>query len=127
MHINKINDKKYIGITKQNNPEYRWGANGRKYKGSPHFYSAIQKYGWDNFKHIIIASKLSKDEACTMEINLIAQYKTQNREFGYNIFEGGTVPTLPQETKEKIAQGLKGNKNCLGHACSEEKKKRRKK
>lgn len=113
MHINKINDKKYIGITKQHKPTYRWGVNGSKYKKSPHFYSAIQKYGWNNFKHIIIASKLSKDEACAMEINLIARYKTQNREFGYNIFEGGTAPNLPQEVKEKIAKGLKGNKYCI--------------
>lgn len=124
MHVNKTNDKKYIGITKQYKPEYRWGANGSKYKESPHFYSAIQKYGWDNFKHIIIASKLSKDEACAMEIDLIAIYKTQNREFGYNISEGGTAPTLPQETKEKIAQRLKGNKNSFGKVCSEEKKKK---
>lgn len=124
MHINKINGKKYIGITKQDKPEYRWGINGANYKESPHFYSAIQKYGWDNFEHITIASNLSKDKACAMEINLIAQYKTQDREYGYNVFKGGTAPSLPQETKDKIAQGLKGNKNGLGKECSDEKKKK---
>ena len=45
MHVNKINNKKYIGITKQKTPESRWGANGVNYKGSPHFYAAIKKYG----------------------------------------------------------------------------------
>lgn len=59
-----------------------------------------------------------------MERNLIAQYKTQNNQFGYNIFDGGTAPSLPQETKAKIASGLKGNKNGLGKPCSEEKKKK---
>ena len=44
IHNNKINHKKYIGITKQK-PEYRWGYNGCNYKESPHFWNAIQKYG----------------------------------------------------------------------------------
>lgn len=39
-HINKINGKKYIGITSQN-PERRWGNNRNGYKSSPYFYSAI--------------------------------------------------------------------------------------
>ncbi len=124
IHINKINHKKYVGITKQEKPQNRWGINGNKYKESPHFYSAIQKYGWDNFEHIIIASKLSKEEACDMEIKLIAQYKTQNPKYGYNIFSGGNAPSLPQETKERIAQKLKGNKNGLGKICSAEKRKK---
>lgn len=124
MHINKFNNKRYIGITKQDKPEYRWGVNGIKYKESPHFYCAIQKYGWDNFEHIIIASNLSKEDACDMEVKLIAQYNTQDREFGYNIFEGGTAPSMPQETRDKISKKLKGNKNGFGKKCSAEKKKK---
>ena len=60
VHINKINHKKYIGITKQK-PEDRWGKNGENYKESPHFYAAIQKYGWDNFEHIILKENLTKE------------------------------------------------------------------
>ena len=52
LHNNKINNKKYIGITKQK-PENRWGLNGYNYRSSPYFYFAIQKYGWNNFEHII--------------------------------------------------------------------------
>ena len=44
LHNNKINNKKYVGITKQK-PENRWGLNGYNYRSSPYFYSAIQKYG----------------------------------------------------------------------------------
>ena len=40
-------------------PEKRWGANGCNYKSSPHFYSAIQKYGWDNFEHNILFTGLN--------------------------------------------------------------------
>jgi len=123
MHINKINNKKYIGITKQK-PEGRWGVNGVKYKGSPHLYAAIQKYGWDNFKHIILYSYLSKENACKKEIELIAIFQTQNPNFGYNVMPGGNSPSMPQGVKNKISQAMKGNKNGLGKSCSEEKKRK---
>lgn len=52
IHTNKINKKSYIGITCQK-PEHRWGCNGNGYAECPHFWRAIQKYGWDNFDHKI--------------------------------------------------------------------------
>lgn len=124
IHTNKFNNKKYVGITRQAKPEYRWGLNGCNYKESPHFYAAIQKYGWDNFEHEIIANNLSKQEACKKEKELIAKYQTQNNLFGYNIFEGGTTPSMPQETKDKISKRLQGNTNGLGKPCSEEKRRK---
>ena len=74
MHVNKINDKKYIGITK-NKPEDRW-QNGHGYKRQI-FYKAIQKYGWDNFDHIILFENLSEEEACKKEIELISLHKSE--------------------------------------------------
>lgn len=124
MHVNKVNDKKYIGITKQT-PEARWGTNGRNYQNRcPHFWSSIQKYGWNNFEHIVVASGLSKEDACNMEIDLIAKYRTQDKNFGYNILEGGTAPSLPEEVRKKMSISMRGNKNGAGHPCSEEKKKK---
>lgn len=121
-HVNKINNKQYIGITKQL-PQNRWGCNGINYKRSnPYFCNAIKKYGWDNFEHIIIAYNLSKDEACNLEIKLIKRFKTQDKNYGYNILDGGTSPSLPLETRQKIAKALIGNKNGFGHPCSESKK-----
>lgn len=58
-HINKINGKIYIGITKRK-PEQRWGKDGHAYQRQLRFYRAIQKYGWDNFEHEIIANNLTK-------------------------------------------------------------------
>ena len=43
-------------------PEKRWGINGNNYKSSPHFYAAIQKYGWDNFEHNILFENLNYEE-----------------------------------------------------------------
>ena len=121
-HKNKINGKVYIGITMQE-PEQRW-RHGEGYKSSPHFYSAIQKYGWNNFEHNILFQNLTKEEACKKEQELITKFNSMNRKFGYNSTSGGDIFTMNKETKQKISQALMGNKNGLGHPCSEEKKKK---
>ena len=94
MHTNKINNKKYIGITSLN-PTQRWKKDGSGYKNQI-FGRAISKYGWDNFNHDIIAENLTLVEAEEMERKLIKQYNTQNYNFGYNIADGGgaTLPSL---------------------------------
>ena len=120
-HKNKINGKVYIGITSQK-LEQRWGSQGCNYKSSPHFYSAIQKYGWDNFEHNILFTDLTKEQACLKEQELIKEYNSMNREFGYNSTSGGDIFTMNEETKQKISQAMIGNQNGLGHPCSEEKK-----
>lgn len=121
IHTNKINGKKYVGITKRD-PEKRWGKDGNGYITTPHFYSAIQRYGWDNFNHQIIYTNLTKDEACSEERRLIALYNTQNKDKGYNILAGGQTPEMPQKVRDKISKAMMGNKNGLGKPCSEEKK-----
>lgn len=119
-HKNKINGKSYIGITRQK-PKHRWGSNGANYKSSPHFYSAIKKYGWDNFEHIILYENLTKEEACEKEQELIKEYNTMNREFGYNQTSGGEYFIMSEESRLKKSRAMLGNKNGLGHPCSKEK------
>ncbi len=121
-HKNKINGKIYIGITMQK-PEQRW-RHGEGYKSSPHFYAAIQKYGWDNFEHNILFQNLTKEDACQKEQELIIKFNSMNREYGYNSTSGGDIFIMNNETKQKISQAMMGNKNGLGHPCSEEKKKK---
>ena len=86
------NGKVYIGITMKK-PEYRWN-NGRGYKTNKHFYNAILKYGWDNFQHDIVASGLTKEEACKMEQELIAKHDSTNTSKGYNQSIGGESGSL---------------------------------
>ena len=95
IHTNKINNKVYVGITSLN-PEDRWGHNGNNYRKDtqPVFARAIDKYGWDNFKHEIIAENLIKEDAIQMEIELIKSYKSNCRKYndptyGYNMTDGG--------------------------------------
>lgn len=98
--------KRYIGITCQT-VEERW-RNGEGYKTQV-FYLAIKKYGWDNFKHEILFDGLTKEEAEQREIELIKEYNTTNKKYGYNVANGGNcVGTLSEETKRKISESNKG-------------------
>lgn len=100
MHINKINKKKYIGITCKN-PKIRWN-NGKGYRHNEYFYRAIIKYGWENFDHIILYSALSKTDACELEIKLIKQFNTQDHNYGYNIMGGGEHSLHTEESRMKM-------------------------
>lgn len=91
-HTNKVNGKKYFGITRQR-CKTRWqGGNG--YSSNPYFSAAIKKYGWDGFTHEIIAQGVSKQEACELEQYLIRTHDTTNRSKGYNISIGGEFGNL---------------------------------
>ena len=70
------NGKKYFGITCKI-PDKRW-ENGHGYtkNGQPVMYHAIKKYGWENIKHEILFTNLTKKEAELKEKELIALYKT---------------------------------------------------
>lgn len=102
------NGKKYIGITCRV-PAYRWGKNGERYKQCVAFYSAIKKYGWENIKHEILFSGMSKADAENMEISLIEKYGTTKRTKGYNLMTGGGVRSVHSlETKKKMSASGKG-------------------
>ena len=122
MHICP-NNKKYIGITKQQ-PKKRW-QNGNGYKTQNHFYRAIMKYGWQNIKHIILFDKLNYQQACKKEIELIKLFKTNNYNFGYNVSSGGDGNNgnkISEKQKNILKIALKGNKNAKGYRHTKEEK-----
>lgn len=84
------NGKVYIGITGFD-PEYRWLNNGRGYKKQSLFFNAIIKYGWINFKHEILFEGLTEKEALDKEEELIQQYQSYDRRYGYNISLRGAI------------------------------------
>lgn len=103
-HINKVNGKRYVGITCRI-PEHRWQG-GAGYSHNKHFQAAIQKYGWDSFDHIIMHSGLTHQEACEYEKQYIKQWNLRDTTFGYNLTDGGegcTGRILSGETKAKIS------------------------
>ena len=83
------NGKVYIGITGFD-PKYRW-LNGRGYDQQSVFFNAIIKYGWINFKHEILFTELTKEEALDKEEQLIRHFKSYDRHYGYNVLLRGSV------------------------------------
>ena len=106
------NNKVYIGVTGKSLYE-RFRKDGKGYKNQM-VYRAIEKYGWDNIQHIIIAENLSKEQAEKMEIYLISVYKSTDPSYGYNICSGGYVNSgfsfkHSPEAKRKISIASKGH------------------
>lgn len=93
-------------MTKQATSQ-RWRS-GKGYRRCTHFWNAIQKYGWDNFEHEIIASGLTYEKACELERELIATFKTDENQNGYNLESGGdAAKALSLETRAKMSESAK--------------------
>lgn len=110
------NNKRYIGITSQS-PKRRWRKNGEGYKKHLHFWRAIQKYGWGNFKHDILFEGLTKKEAEQKEMELISYYNSNNENYGYNLSIGGESGSkgykYTDEQKKNMSEIRKGEKNGM--------------
>ena len=116
VHISPSN-KRYYGITCLK-PEKRWNK-GNGYKTQQYFYRAIEKYGWNNFQHVIVAKGLDEETAKWLEIELIREWNTTNQDKGYNITQGGEghrghnpLDSMTEEAKKergkKISEAKKG-------------------
>ena len=108
MHISP-SEKVYIGITFRT-PQIRWGKNGNGYKDNQYFYRAIQKYGWDNFRHEIILDNLTRQEACGVEQLLISLFNANDEKCGYNHTIGGDCGTKGWHPSEEIRRKISNSK-----------------
>lgn len=119
--------KIYVGITsKEVQDRWRYGSG---YKNCIIFQKAINKYGWNNFNHRVIAFNLGEMTAKNMERDLIAFNKSKG--ISYNITDGGEghlgcswTPSektkalwskqrrgkiIPVEQRRKISESMKNN------------------
>lgn len=101
VHINLVNGKKYFGITSQNPPENRW-RNGNGYINNTHFSSAVKKYHWENFAHLILYRDIPIKIAKNIEEMLIQEHMSYDPNFGYNKTMGGELEIPSEETRKKI-------------------------
>ena len=110
--------KIYIGQTSQNNPIKRWKNGGKGYFSIDKFGNyhqkliaeAINKYPWKDWKHEIIDTCNTLEEANKLETYYIKLYKSNNPEFGYNMTSGGQGHLghpMSQETKNKLSKIIK--------------------
>ena len=111
---NKVNSKVYIGQTNQE-PNKRM---------SKHFYdaksgrknvaisSALNKYGKDGFTYEILQYTNSSEDADSLEIDYIKYFKSNQKEFGYNLTDGGKSVS---KSFQDGASNRKGSKMTLEH------------
>lgn len=102
LHTLKSDGRKYVGITCQK-PEKRW-KNGGGYQTNKYFWRAIQKYGWNNFKHEILFENLSGNQACLKEQALIKLFNTTDYKFGFNLTTGGEHYEVTNTVRQKISE-----------------------
>ncbi len=123
--------KIYIGITRSNTRR-RW--RGGKGYDTQLFGRAVRKYGWENIKHEVLLTGLTREKAEWWEKRLIKKYRSNNPKYGYNQTLGGNLrgeypeeakmrisflnfgkrhgpPSM--ETRKKISKALIGNKNGI--------------
>ena len=99
--------KKYIGQTCQR-LNRRW-RNGAGYKRNTYFWRAIQKYGWDAFKHEIIFECETLEETNRIEEWLISVHRSNDPKYGYNISAGADGHGIMAEsTKQLLRESHKG-------------------
>ena len=125
VYIHRLpNGKVYVGIT-STKPEWRW-QRGNGYKSNKRFFNAIQKYGWENISHEIVATGLTKQAACDLEKMLIQGYNSNNEDYGYNYSIGGELSALgvtrSEEAKKHLSELKKGV--STGKQSEETKRKR---
>lgn len=104
LHINSVNQHVYVGITHHINPNKRWGYSGQHYTHCRKFLNAIHKYGWNNFKHIVLC-RTSKQRAIILERTLITHYKRLG--ISYNLADGGEGSQAISEETKKLLHKIK--------------------
>lgn len=109
---NKVNDKVYIG--QSISIEDRFDSHKRKLNNkthdSRHLQYAWNKYGEEAFEFEIIC-ECEKNKLNEMEQYFIFCYESYLDEFGYNTSLGGQSSPMREETKKKIGDSVRGDKN----------------
>lgn len=111
------NNKKYIGIS--NNIRRRMNEHNNDFRNELPIEYAIQKYGKIN-KFILLEEieSTNRELMRKREKYWIAKYHSNNKEFGYNISEGGDGADMGSKnsqakfTEEQIQQIYEELKNC---------------
>jgi group I intron endonuclease len=89
---------KHVGDAIRRNSDYK-------------FHRAIRKYGVDAWNHEVLCECDSQDEAKRREIEMIAQFKSNHDEYGYNLTSGGDgCSDASDETRQKLRRVQLGRK-----------------
>ena len=118
IHTCNVNGKSYVGVTNKAAEDRFVEHCQAARRGSRFaFHAAIRKYGEEAWTHETVATVGSLNEAHEMEVRLIAERRTTEREFGYNMTAGGDGFRGLERTEEHakaISEAL------MGHIHSDE-------
>lgn len=107
---NKQTGKVYIGQTVTTLEERKKRHIDHSKNKSTVFYNALRSYGEDGFKWEVIDIAKTKEELNELEKHYINKYKSLNRDYGYNMVEGGTggYNEYAVKANRKLRKGKKG-------------------
>lgn len=107
---NMVNGKVYIGST-FDTFQKRWGNHIRKLRNNQHpnehLQNAFNLYLEESFMFSIVEEIKDDSVILDREKHYIEEYKSSNREFGYNIEVDPHKCIVSEETKQKISNTLK--------------------
>jgi len=110
---NKVNTKLYIGST--NNLRKRLMNHIGGLRSNSHYNSYLQnswnKYGENNFIYVLIEKVVNIKDLKNREQFYLDLNKSYDREIGYNLAEEANVTFLSEETRKKIGDAQRGEKN----------------
>lgn len=110
---NKINHKKYIGITTNSFAE-RYPHGIRAHHNS-HLRKSVKKYGQKNFKVTLLEKNVEDIETLQeLETQYIEKYDTCNKDKGYNKSLGGYGVRLPQPFSKEHCKKISETKKEIG-------------
>ena len=104
---NLRNGKRYVGKT--NDVAARWRRHrSSARKNSPYpVHVSLRKYGREAFSFMIVRSFSTEAESFASERAWIAEWRTTDPNYGYNLSMGGEGPTtgipMPEHTKQALA------------------------
>ena len=112
---NKVNGKCYVGQTGDlKTREYNWKSFSNTYANN-HINEDRAKYGLDNWTVEVLATTDNREDAWELEQRFINDYNTLWPN-GYNISKGGGGHNgckFSDETKQKLSEANKGEKNPM--------------
>jgi group I intron endonuclease len=106
--VNQVNNKIYIGLTSQI-LKRRIATHICKSKNpqNNYFHNALNTHGKDSFKWYVLYQSNDINQLKEKETFYINEFKSNDREKGYNLSTGGECPVFNQESCEKISKKAK--------------------
>ena len=111
LFINLINSKVYVGITRNTFFErYRIGPNSWHRLAPCYLKNALLKYGANNFHICLLEMNKTIEELNELEVEYIQFFKSDQKEYGYNIHPGGRLRYFSEQTRIKLRNSHTRNK-----------------